>query len=155
MWEPSAGLQTLSTPYTPFTREDFLNWGPVTRSSSLSLPPPWWMQKNLLATLAPSVWTSERKGLEKKKKEAMGQWMDKQMGWRAWGLLNIHWLGGKKWSYRQKRKWRSGSSVFAWADALKDGRTGVWKIYMGEEYCKRIVDLPFLLSRLRESKTSR
>lgn len=90
-----------------------------------------------------------------KKKEAMGQWMDKQMGWRAWGLLNIHWLGGKKWSYRQKRKWRSGSSVFAWADALKDGRTGVWKIYMGEEYCKRIVDLPFLLSRLRESKTSR
>lgn len=27
--------------------------------------------------------------------EAMGHWMDKQMDWRAWGLLNIHWLGGK------------------------------------------------------------
>lgn len=87
-WEQSAGLQTPSTPSTPSTREDFLSWGPATSSSSPSLPQPWSTQTIPPATSAPSAWTSERKGW-KKKKEQMGRWMDKWVGWR---LLNIRWL---------------------------------------------------------------
>lgn len=77
-WAPSAGLQMPSTPSTPSTREDCLNWGPATNSSSPSLHQRWSTQTIPQATLVPSVWTSERKG--RKKKERMGRWMDKWVG---------------------------------------------------------------------------